>query len=78
MGYSRRTNATIIVMDTTLDHLCTFYNRASFWGSGRAHRQTSSGEPKSPRIPVDFEDLCERLAAMAELESRTVATWRGC
>jgi hypothetical protein len=38
-------------------------------------RQTSSsGKPKSPRIQVVLpEDLCERLTAMAELESRTVS-----
>ena len=38
-------------------------------------RQTSSsGKPKSPRIQVVLpEDLCARLTAMAELESRTVS-----
>ncbi|MFM7641472.1 MAG: ribbon-helix-helix domain-containing protein [Cyanobium sp.] len=40
-----------------------------------ATRQTSSsGRPKSPRIQVVLpEDLCERLAALAEEESRTVS-----
>jgi hypothetical protein len=40
-----------------------------------ATRQTSSsGRPKSPRIQVVLpEDLCERLAALAEFESRTVS-----
>ena len=40
-----------------------------------ATRQTSSsGRPKSPRIQVVLpEDLCERLSALAELESRTVS-----
>jgi hypothetical protein len=40
-----------------------------------ATRQTSaSGRPKSPRIQVVLpEDLCERLAAVAEAESRTVS-----
>ncbi len=40
-----------------------------------ATRQTSSsGRPKSPRIQVVLpEDLCERLAALAEDESRTVS-----
>ena len=40
-----------------------------------ATRQTSSsGKPKSPRIQVVLpEDLCERLAALAEQESRTVS-----
>ena len=40
-----------------------------------ATRQTStSGRPKSPRIQVVLpEDLCERLGAAAERESRTVS-----
>ena len=40
-----------------------------------ATRQTSSsGKPKSPRIQVVLpEDLCERLSALAEAESRTVS-----
>ena len=40
-----------------------------------ATRQTSSsGRPKSPRIQVVLpEDLCERLAALAEEDSRTVS-----
>jgi hypothetical protein len=40
-----------------------------------ATRQTSSsGRPKSPRIQVVLpEDLCERLAALADMESRTVS-----
>jgi hypothetical protein len=38
-------------------------------------RQTSSsGRPKSPRIQVVLpEDLCERLAALADDEARTVS-----
>ena len=38
-------------------------------------RQTSSsGKPKSPRIQVVLpEDLCARLTAMADQESRTVS-----
>ena len=40
-----------------------------------ATRQTSSsGKAKSPRIQVVLpEDLCQRLAEFAELESRTVS-----
>ena len=40
-----------------------------------ATRQTSSsGRPKSPRIQVVLpEDLCERLSALAEEDSRTVS-----
>ena len=38
-------------------------------------RQTSSsGKPKSPRIQVVLpEDLCARLTALADQESRTVS-----
>ncbi|MFL0735529.1 MAG: hypothetical protein AB8B39_00495, partial [Prochlorococcus sp.] len=40
-----------------------------------ATRQTSSsGKPKSPRVQVVLpEALCARLAALAEMESRTVS-----
>jgi uncharacterized small protein (DUF1192 family) len=40
-----------------------------------ATRQTSSsGRPKSPRIQVVLpEDLCQRLTALAEEDSRTVS-----
>jgi hypothetical protein len=40
-----------------------------------ATRQTSSsGRPKSPRIQVVLpEELCERLAALAQEDSRTVS-----
>ncbi len=40
-----------------------------------ATRQTSSsGKPKSPRVQVVLpEDLCARLSALAERESRTVS-----
>ncbi len=37
-------------------------------------QKSSSGKPKSPRIQVVLpEDLCLRLAALAECESRTVS-----
>ena len=65
-----------IVMDTTLDHLCTlFTNEDPLWLPGVPTRQTSSsGKPKSPRIQVVLpEDLCERLTWLAERESRTVS-----
>ena len=65
-----------IVMDTTLDHLCTlFTNEDPLWLPGVPTRQTSSsGKPKSPRIQVVLpEDLCERLTWLAEQESRTVS-----
>jgi predicted DNA-binding protein len=37
-------------------------------------QSSSSGKPKSPRIQVVLpEDLCQRLADLAESESRTVS-----
>ena len=37
-------------------------------------QNSSSGRPKSPRIQVVLpEDLCQRLADLAETESRTVS-----
>ncbi|MEB3234935.1 MAG: hypothetical protein VKM98_05875 [Cyanobacteriota bacterium] len=37
-------------------------------------QSSSSGRPKSPRIQVVLpEDLCQRLADLAEAESRTVS-----
>lgn len=63
-----------IVLDTILAHLTTLFS-SSDARRGMATRQTSSsGKPKSPRIQVVLpEDLCERLAALAEQESRTVS-----
>lgn len=66
-------SSTSIVLDTTHDDLCTLaLIRAA---CGVATRQTSSsGRPKSPRIQVVLpEDLCQRLTALAEHESRTVS-----
>ena len=63
-----------IVLDTILAHLTTLFSSSDAL-RGMATRQTSSsGKPKSPRIQVVLpEDLCERLAALAEQESRTVS-----
>ena len=69
-------NAISIVLDTTLDHLCTLSSSSShYWSTGVPTRQTSSsGKSKSPRIQVVLpEDLCARLTALAEQESRTVS-----
>ena len=63
-----------IVLDTILAHPTTLFSTcADLWGM--ATRQTSSsGKPKSPRIQVVLpEELCDRLAALAEQESRTVS-----
>ena len=63
----------IIVLDTTLAHLCTLLGTSASWFV--ATRQTSSsGKPKSPRIQVVLpEELCHRLTALAEQECRTVS-----
>ena len=38
------------------------------------HQNSSNGKPKSPRIQVVLpEDLCNKLSALAEKESRTVS-----
>ena len=63
-----------IVLDTTLAHLSTLFSSCDvFWGM--ATRQTSSsGKTKSPRIQVVLpEELCVRLSALADQESRTVS-----
>ena len=61
------------MLDTILAHLCTLLSSSAF--AVVATRQTSSsGKPKSPRIQVVLpEDLCLRLTALAEQESRTVS-----
>ena len=63
----------IIMLDTTLAHLSTLLGISA--SRFVATRQTSSsGKPKSPRIQVVLpEDLCLRLTALAEQESRTVS-----
>ena len=63
----------IIVLDTILAHLSTLLGISA--SRFVATRQTSSsGKPKSPRIQVVLpEDLCLRLTALAEQESRTVS-----
>jgi hypothetical protein len=71
-------------MDTTRVDLCTLFGTPKHpCASLRIRvsprpvptRQTSSsGRPKSPRIQVVLpEDLCARLASLAEAESRTVS-----
>ena len=62
------------MLDTTLAHLCTLLSSsASFWVVA-TRQNSSSGKPKSPRIQVVLpEDLCLRLTALADDESRTVS-----
>ena len=71
-----RIDACSIVLDTILDHLSILWSSSSHhWLARVPTRQTSSsGKPKSPRIQVVLpEELCTRLAALAEQESRTVS-----
>ena len=43
-------------------------------GAVPTRQNSSSGRPKSPRIQVVLpEDLCDRLSALADTESRTVS-----
>ena len=64
----------IIVMDTILAHLCTLVSRTYFFWVVATRQTSSSGKPKSPRVQVVLpEELCVRLTALAELESRTVS-----
>ncbi len=81
-----RVETQILEMDTTRVDLCTLFGIPQHpclplgIPAGPAvpfvpTRQTSSsGRPKSPRIQVVLpEELCERLAALAEAEARTVS-----
>jgi len=68
------TFACSIVLDTNLAHLCTLFSSSDCLWVVPTRQTSSSGKPKSPRIQVVLpEDLCERLAALAEEESRTVS-----
>ena len=74
MEAEERTCSTSILLDTTLDQLCTLVGIRSQPAVVATRQNSSSGRPKSPRIQVVLpEDLCERLASLAEDESRTVS-----
>jgi hypothetical protein len=50
------------------------YRRVSLSHAVPTRQTSSSGRPKSPRIQVVLpEELCARLATLAEMESRTVS-----
>ena len=81
-----RVETQILEMDTTRADLCTLFGipqhprlplgiPADPTVPSVPTRQTSSsGRPKSPRIQVVLpEELCERLATLAEAEARTVS-----
>jgi len=62
------------VLDTILAHLCTLISRTYIFWVVATRQTSSSGKPKSPRVQVVLpEALCARLAALAEMESRTVS-----
>ena len=62
------------MLDTILAHLCTLVSRTYFFRVVATRQTSSSGKPKSPRVQVVLpEELCVRLTALAELESRTVS-----
>ena len=66
--------STTLLLDTTLASLCTLFSSPSDPRVVPTRQTSSSGRPKSPRIQVVLpEDLCHRLAVLAEDESRTVS-----
>jgi hypothetical protein len=66
--------STTLLLDTTLASLCTLFTSQPDPRVVPTRQTSSSGRPKSPRIQVVLpEDLCQRLAVLAEDESRTVS-----
>jgi len=58
----------------SVPHSIPAYPRVSLGLAVPTRQTSSSGRPKSPRIQVVLpEDLCDRLAALAETESRTLS-----
>ena len=54
--------------------LCTLSDIQQAWLRVATRQTSSSGRPKSPRVQVVLpEELCRRLADLAEDESRTVS-----
>ncbi len=63
-----------ILLDTILAYLCTLLITRYFLWVVATRQNSSNGKPKSPRVQVVLpEQLCSRLAALAEQESRTVS-----
>ena len=53
---------------------CTLLSTRYFFRGMATRQNSSSGKPKSPRIQVVLpESVCEKLAVLAEQESRTVS-----
>ena len=64
----------IIHKDTILDSLCILISNSYDLLFMATRQNSTNGKPKSPRIQVVLpESLCERLADLAEEESRTVS-----
>ncbi len=65
---------TIIHLDTILAYFCTLKVIHYIRWVVATRQNSSNGKPKSPRIQVVLpEDLCRRLSALADKESRTVS-----
>ena len=63
-----------ILLDSIQVDLCTLLGIAHDPGAVATRQTSTSGRPKSPRVQVVLpEDLCDRLSAAAETESRTVS-----
>ena len=61
-------------MDTIHVDLCMLSGIHQAWFRLAIRQTSSSGRPKSPRVQVVLpEELCRRLADLAEDESRTVS-----
>jgi len=61
-------------VDTIHGDLCTLPGIRQVWYRVATRQTSSSGRPKSPRVQVVLpEELCRRLAALADDESRTVS-----
>ena len=64
----------IIHKDTILDSMCILRSNSYDLLVMATRQNSTNGKPKSPRIQVVLpESLCEKLADLAEEESRTVS-----
>ena len=73
-GWGRAIRSASLPLDTNLACLSTLIPIPPDPRGVPTRQTSSSGRPKSPRIQVVLpEELCQRLAALAEDESRTVS-----
>ena len=62
------------MLDTILAYKCTLEGNPYYQWVMATRQNSINGKPKSPRIQVVLpEELCERLAKLADNESRTVS-----